>query len=501
MSVLSEVNQLSPSTVEVRYGDCRLLPAPLIDFNVEPQFNDAGVRQSNTTRLVLNGTILILPSGSYEQMYVKQEELRTAFSVDNLDFVILAADGNKTLPEGTVICSGIQPRVKSLNIEPDVHVTRFDYTIELEDSIAASGVSGVTSSFNNQWSFREDQDTCTLLVTHNVSAEGVEGEPDAFDNAIRAVKAELGIDKLPIQLPCFTEPNASGGFFFTHPSNPDGGPIFEVSVQREETADISNGSYSVTEVFRIVSGVPFYFTSRNDSFSTGSDGVSTVTIDGTVQGLGRTLVANEPIGAQGFERASSGFINHVRPQIQWDASGIYSKYKLNNTGSGLILNNPQATSISQNRCRGEITFSFTFTDDRSANVPSGIISLTTDVQRSDAIRLFASHPIPFRRLGNLLQDIQTTVPGTITINAQAKAENTGDPIADVNRAIVAIQNEINRLRMIHANTNSFQTLRISSLQNQSSDVDLTANVNVAYEFTVDLAAVQSADSDISLPTW
>lgn len=501
MSVLSEVNQLSPSTVIVKYGDCRLLPAPLIDFTIEPQFNDAGERQSNTTRLVLTGSILILPSGSYEQMYVKQEQLRSAFSVDELDFVILAADGNKTLPEGTVICSGIKPRVKSLNIKADIQVTRFDYTIELEDSAPASGVSGVTSSFSNQWSFREDQDTCTLLVTHQVSAEGVDGESDAFDQAIRAVQAELGIDKLPIQIPYFTEPNASGGFFFTHPSNPAGGPIFEVSVQREETADVANGSYSVTEVFRVVSGVPFYFTSKNESFSTDSNGVSTVTVEGTVQGLGRTLTANEPLGSVGFERASSGFINHVRPQIQWDASGIYTKYKLNDTGSGLILNHPQAISISQNRCRGEISFSFTFTDDRSVNVPSGIVSITTSVSRSDAIRLYASHPIPFRRLGNLLQDIATTVPGTVTITANSQAENTGDPIADVNRAIAATQDEINRLRKIHANPTDFQTLRITSLNPQSSDVDLTSSVSITYEFTVDLAAVQSADADISLPTW
>ena len=501
MSVLSEVNQLSPSTVIVQYGRAQITPAPLVDFTVEPQFDDTGVRQSETTRIVLTGSILILPSGSYEQMYVKQEELRTTFAEDNLDFTIVAADGNSTLPEGTVICSGLTPKVKSVNIAPDIHVTRFDYTIELEDSVAASGVSGVTSSFNNQWTFREDAESCTLLVTHQVSAEGVGGEVDAFENALTAVKAALGIDKLPIQLPCFAQPNASGGFGITHPSNPAGGPVFEFSVQREEVADVANGSYSATEVFRIVSGVPFFFTEKSSSYSQDANGISTVTVQGTVQGLGRTLNPGDPEGSTGFSRASSGFINQVRPQLKWDASGIYVKYKENNVGSGLILDNPQSISIAENKCRGEITFSFGFTDDRSANVPSGIISLTTSVSRTDAIRLFASHAIPFRRLGNLLQDIDTTVPGQVTITAQAQSENTGSPGTDVNNAILAIQNEINRLRHIHANPNDFQTLRVSSISQDSSDVDLDANVTVVYEFTVDLAAVQSANADIVLPTW
>lgn len=228
MSVISQVPNPPLSAVEVFYGDCKLVPGPLVDFTVEPEFNDAGVRIRNKTRLSLDGTVLITPSGSYEQMYTKQEQLRAAFAVDNLDFTIRAGAGNKTLPSGSVICSGLTPRVVSLNIEPDIQVTRFDYTIELEDFAIVSGVSGITSSLSDQWTFRENGDACVVEVTHTVDATGPDDAPDKFDQALRSVKARLGIDKLPLSLPCFVQPNASGLFNITHPSVANGGPVFEV---------------------------------------------------------------------------------------------------------------------------------------------------------------------------------------------------------------------------------------------------------------------------------
>lgn len=490
-------NEPTP-TVVVSYNGVDITPAPLFTYNTESTFADDGTRQSTRTRITLDGTILILPSGSYEQMYQKQEDLRNVFSTDYADFVIRAGAANKTLASGTIIASGLRPKVNSVNIEPDVHVTRFDYTVELEDVTSVSGVSGTVQSFSNQWSFKENQSSCTLDVTHTVSAEGLDSEPDAFQNALVKVKANLGIDKLPLDLPYFTQPNASGSFGFIHPSNPNGGPIFEISVSREESADVANGSYSVTEVFTIVSGVPFYFTERNSSYSESQDGISTVTLQGKVQGLGRTLSIGYPDGGVGFERALSGFVNYVRPQLPWDASGVYTRYKTH--PSGLNLNNPTSFSTTENKCLGTIDFSITYSDDRKLNLPSGISSLTSSVSRVDGIRVYASHPIPFRRLGPLLQDIRTTTEGTISITCQAIAENSGDSQSDTNRAIAAIQDELNRLRKVHANTANFITLRVGNVQQDTSDHELTAQATVQYIFTLDLADVISPNTDITLRT-
>jgi len=502
MSVLSEIPNPPLAAVEVYYNGCKLTPAPVIDWTVEPQFDDSGVRTSDINKLTLTGTVLVTPSGSYEQMYIKQEELRTAFSVDEKDFVILAGPANKTLAEGTVICSGLKPKVTNLTIPADTQFQRIDYTVELEDQVTVSGVSGVTSSLSDQWSFAEDPNTCTVNITHAVSAEGLDGETDKFDQALRAVKARLGIDKLPLTLPCFVEPNASGTWGFLHPTNPgpSGGPIFEVSVQREEVADVANGTYSATEIFTIVSGVPFYFTQRTEAFEEDSAGVANVTLAGTVQGLGRTLSAGEPEGGPGFARACSGFINQVRPQLKWDASGVYEKYKEGSSGSGLALYNPTSYSLTQNKCRGTVDFSITFTDDPTANLPSGITSRTCSVSVVDGLRLNVSHSIPFRRLGNIVQDMKTTTEGSISIQCQVQAKNTGNATSDTNRAIEFVQDEINRLKDKNANPADYVDIRITNLNQQFSDTDLTSNVTLDMAFVVDLASVPDINSDISLRT-
>jgi|SRR6185436_3109867 len=501
--LISIVSRPPQSAVEVFYNGAKIVPAPLIEWAVESQFRNDGSRVDNINRLTLTGTTLIVPSGSYEQMYVKQQALRDTFSVDYKDLVILAGPGNRTLPFGAIISSGLRPRVNSINIAPDVQVTRFDWTVELQDLIAASGVSGVTSSLSNQWSFREDQDSCTLKVTHQVSAEGVEGESDKFYQAMAAVKPLLGIDKLPIDIPYFAQPNFSGLFGMTHPSNPAGGPVFEVSVQREEVADIANGSYSVTEQFTIVSGVPFYFTSKTESFEEDQNGIAQVTIAGTVQGLGRTLTPLDAEGGVGYFRAASGFANYVRPQLPWTASGIYGRFKIGSGGaggSGLALNNPTAFSISQNKCHGSIDFSITYTDNPAAYLPSGIASRTCNVNVVEGTRIQASHAIPFRRLGSIIQDIKTTTDGSISIQCQAIAKNTGNTNNDTNLAIQFVQSELNRLKAIYANPANYITIRIVGLNQQNNDIDRSCNATLELAFTVDLATVQTLGSTITLRT-
>lgn len=501
--LISIISQPPQSAVEVFYNGQKIVPAPLIDWAVESQFKNDGTRVYNINRLTLTGTTLIVPSGSYEQMYLKQQALRDTFATDYQDFVILAGPGNRTLPVGAVISSGLRPRINSLNIAPDTQVQRFDWTVELQDLVASSGVSGVTSSLSNQWSFREDQDTCTLRVTHQVNAEGPENEPDKFYQAMAAVKPLLGIDKLPIDIPYFAQPNFSGLFGMTHPSNADGGPVFEVSVEREEVADVANGSYSVTEQFTIVSGVPFYFTSRTESFEEDQNGIANVTIAGSVQGLGRTLTPLDDEGGVGYYRAASGFTNYVRPQLPWLASGVYVRFKSGSGGaggSGLALNNPTSFSISQNKCRGAIDFSISYTDNPTANLPSGIASKSSSVNIVEGTRIQVSHAIPFRRLGSIIQDIRTTTDGTISIQCQAIAKNTGNSTNDTNAAIAFVQDELNRLKNAYANVANFVTLRITGLNQQTSDVDRSCSVTLEYGFTVDLAMVPAVGSTITLRT-
>ena len=499
MNTQSEIPNPPVSPVEVFYNGNKLTPAPLIDWVVESQFDPLGNRLANTNRLTLTGSILITPSGSYERMFQKQTDLRNAFSIDRGNFLILAGPGNKTLANGTIISSGLRPKINTVNVAADPQFMRINYTVEMEDVVNVSGVSGVTSSLTDQWSFQEQEDTCTVQITHQVSAEGINGQSDKFDQAFRAVRARLGIDKLSLQIPYFVQPNASGLFNLVHPSLV-GANILEVSVQRSEVADVLNGTYSATEIFSMVSGAPFYFSQRTSSFQESDRGIATVTLGGTVQGLGRTLSPNQPDGGLGFARAVSGFINNVKPQLPLDASGVYTRYKVGSYGSGLAVINPTSYSINENKCRGTVEFSITYTDDPVASLSSGIVSTTSSVSTVEGLRLYASHAIPFRRLGNILQDIKTTTEGTISLQCQATAKNTGNGINDTNRAILFVQNEINRLKSLYANPANFISLRISNFNQQFSQIDLTSSATLEFIFTTDLANVPDINSNISMRT-
>jgi hypothetical protein len=289
-------------------------------------------------------------------------------------------------------------------------------------------------------------------------------------------------------------------FGITHPSNAHiGDSIFEVSVQRDEQADVANGTYSVTEVFTIVSGAPFWFSARTEAFEENENGIATITINGTIQGLGRTL--SPSFGAEGglgFDRACSGFVNHVKPQLPFDASGIYVKYKPDATPSGLQTSNPTTFSITQSKCRGTVDFSIAYSDNPALNLPSGIVSRTCAINTVEPVRVQVSHPIPFRRLGPIIQDIKTPTEGTMSIQCQAQATNTGNSLNDTNRVIDFIEDELNRLKGTHANPANFDTIRVTGLQQNFSDVDLTCSATLDLAFTLDLAQTPTVTGDITL---
>jgi hypothetical protein len=208
-------------------------------------------------------------------------------------------------------------------------------------------------------------------------------------------------------------------------------------------------------------------------------------------------------GGVGYFRAASGFANYVRPQLPWTASGVYLRFKSGSGGaggSGLALNNPTSFSISQNKCRGAIDFSITYTDNPAAYLPSGIASRSANVNIVEATRVQVSHSIPFRRLGSIIQDIKTPADGSISIQCQAVAKNTGNSTSDTNLAIAFVQDEINRLKDVYANSANYVTLRITGLNQQTSDIERSCNVTLEYGFTVDLATVQAIGSTITLRT-
>lgn len=486
-NLISSVSPFGSPEWELYYGGQRLYPAPLVTFSRGYTRNAVDVALSYQDSWVLRGVYLNAPSGCFQDVVTGMESLKSIFSQDRLELVIKAGAASRSLPSGTTIVSGIYPYIESISIpERTDQFYRFDYEVTLTNKIAASGASGVIQSSDDSWSYEENQDYYSVTVNHTINAVGINTAPsgaasNAVSNAKAFVTSRTGIANAPSGFPIYVEPGAVSGV---------SGTFYELQRTRRESVNLEQGSYDISETFVIGSGTRPFSDTRTFTYDKDANGISTVNVQGTVQGFKRTDGTNTLVN--GFTNAQSGFLNHVRPYITNDASGVYSYWG----GSGILgIYSPTSTSISENRYLGTIAYSYTFTDDPAKVLPSGIVEQSLSVQRNDAIRVFVTHAIPFRRLGDILQDLATPTLGTITINATARSENTGDIISDVNRAISHVQNLINQNR---PNPNEFITLRLTSLNQDNSKLQLTASATATYEFTVDLATVNTSNSDIIL---
>jgi len=474
---------------EVLYGGQKLYPAPLIDFSRSINRNENKTALSQEDTYTLHGCYIESPSGSYKDIVVGMASLKSIFSSDYLELVIQAGAGNTQLPSGTMIVSGVYPYLDSIGIPQDTDQFRkFDYEVTLKARTAYAGTSGVVQSSSDTWNWQEDTENATTKVSHSVSAVGINtavsgGSSNALSNARAFVISRLGAANRPSGLPLYVVPGDVNGV---------SGVLYEFQRTRTEQIDIENATYQVDEQFVFVSGTVPYSDARTYSYDRDSEAVVSITVAGTIQGYPRSDGTNLRYAA--FYNAQSGFLNSIRPNINADASGVYTSYG----ASGMLaVGMPTQISFSENRFNGTLTYSYQFTDSPKQNLPSGIIEQSVNVQRKDAIRLMVSHIIPQRRLGNILQDINTPTVGTLTVDANAKAVNTGDMAADVNRAIARVQDLINQNR---PNINDFITLRITDFTQTYDNYLLTAQASVVYEFTVDLMTVPDPSSDIILQT-
>lgn len=486
-NLISSVSPFGSPEWELYYGGQRLYPAPLITFGRSYTRNAVDETLSYEDSYSLRGVYLNAPSGCYSDVIQGIENLKSIFSQDRLELVIKAGSASRVLPSGTLIVSGVYPYIASISIpERTDSFYRFDYEVSLVNKVAVSGVSGVIQSSTDNWSYQENSDNATVSVTHSVSAVGVNTSSsglasNALVNAKLFVNSRLGIANAPSGFPIYVEPGSVSGI---------AGTLYELQRTRSEAVSVEQGSYDVSETFVYASGTNPFSDTRTYTYDKDANGVVNIAVQGTVQGYRRTDgTSTQP---NGFYNAQSGFQYHIKSLIGTDASGVYAYWG----GSGTLgIYSPTSTSISENRYLGTVGYSYSFTDDPARVLPSGIAEQSLTVQRTDAVRTYVAHEIPFRRLGSVLQDLATPTPGTITISASARAENTGDTVADVNRAISHVQNLVNQNR---PNPNEFVTLRLTNVSQDNSKLQLSASANISYEFTVDLATVNSSSSDIIL---
>ena len=486
----SSLPGLHPSFIEVSYGGTVLTPSPLIAHSVQIERDDADNREVIRTTRTLTGSILT--SGlSYHFVRQKQRELEDTFAADNLEFAVTATANHPCLLAGTPIESGVFPLVQSIDIREDIQVNRLDYTIVLEDATAPSGVSGLVTNLSNTWQYSENDSECLVDITHSVSAEGintsVSGAPsNALDNARSRVTQLLGLHAAPSGFPAYVQPGSGSDVRF-----------YEITTSREETVSVEDGTYAVTENFKLVSGILPFVDERTAQFQLDENQVATITLQGTVRGMGRTndgaaAGPSRSSGGTGFVNALSGFNNLVRPDWTSDALQVYDRY----AGSGvLVIGRPQSVSISQTPCQGTIGYSVTYTDDPTENLPSGIQDLSCTVQRNDPVVSNAIISVPFNALGPVFQRLCTTQEGSYAIQCNVIALNTGAEIVDTNRAIEVAEQEMIRLQ---PNPADYVALKLTG-RNQTVDrINRSINVTYTWTFSQSVDTVPSDTGPISL---
>ncbi len=481
---------LNPTHLIVSYGGSVLIPSPLIAHSVQIERDDAGERELIRTTRTITGQILTSGIG-YHFVRQKQRELEAAFAVDRLEFTIVAAPDHPQLLAGTPIESGVFPRVASIDIKEDVQFNRLDYTIVLEDEAAPSGVSGLVQNLTNSWSYTENDDEVLVDISHSVSAQGlntaISGQPsNATSNAVARVRQLLGLVHAPSGFPFYVQPASGSNVRF-----------YELTTSREESINTEDATYSVSENFKLVSGVLPFRDERTSQWQRDADGVTTVSLQGTVRGFGRTNDGSDEgssrsSGGTGFINALSGFNNLVRPQWVNDAILVYGRY----TGSGsLAVTNPQSISVTQNPGNASIAYSVTFTDDPSENLPSGISDLSCTVQRTDPVVANAIIPVPFRALGPVFQRLCTTTEGTYTIQCNVTAIDTGNEIVNTNRALEVAEFEMIRLQPEPAD---YTALRLTGRQQTIDRINRSVQISFTWTFAMDISTVPGDEAPISL---
>lgn len=481
---------INPQHLVVSYGGSILVPSPLIAHSVQIDRSENGDRELIRTTRTLTGQILTSGIG-YHFVRQKQRELEDAFSIDGLEFRIVAGNSHPTLVPGTPIESGIYPNVTSIDIREDTQFNRLDYTIVLEDENAPSGVSGLVQNLSNNWTYSENDNEVLIDITHSVSAQGlntsVSGQAsNALSNAVQRVRQLLGLSSAPSGFPYYAQPTSGSNVRF-----------YEVTSTREESINTEDATYSVTENFKLVSGLLPFRDERTSQWQRDANGVTTVSLQGTVRGFGRTNDGSDEgnsrsSGGTGFINALSGFNSLVRPQWINDALLIYGRY----TGSGtLAVNNPQSTSVTQNPGNASIAYSVTYTDDPAENLPSGIQELTCSVQRTDPVVSNAIIAVPFRALGPVFQRLCTTTEGTYTIQCNVTAINTGSEIVDTNRALEVAEYQMIRLQ---PNAADYTALRLTNRQLTTDRINRAIQVSYTWTFAQDIATVPGDTSPISL---
>ncbi len=443
-----------PTVTKMFYGPYEFVPVPLIGWNTTLiKVNDESLFLETT--LELTGTLCDFAgeSGQFRNLFDKKDELQAAVTASGQELTI---DHN-----GIPVLSGVFPTLDSLTFDEGTWTTQITYSLTFVFNEEIEGKPAIRN-FSETWGFTENEDRRSVEVQHDISAEGANTAPsganNAFANARSFVLGKTGYGNVPSTHPVFVQ--ASGAL-------PSGLDIVAYEGLRQENIDVSQASFSVVEQFILSSG---NFThDQNAQFSTDSNGITSVSIDGNIRGLGRGDIC--------FLNALSAWNINVEPTLPGKAVQVYSRF----AGSGtLFTSRPKSLSISENEFFGTISYNREYDDDPSSDLPSNIQDASVAVTNTEPVEIHATIPICNRSQGAIVQNVGTTSPGTWTVNGSVTAK-AGE---DISVATAFAQTLINDNLPTSAKAgHTFQTIILTSKSITKDELRRQVNFNLQWQYT------------------
>jgi len=439
------------------YGAYSFIPVPLMQIAIDNHKTQDGTRLGQTFRVILNGSVTPLPTGTagYINVDAMQDSLISALGTDGKRFYITC--------EGSDILD-VYPRVNSINFEPtsDNWVNRANYTVELEfdhnttvgtppyikdasedwelefaqdRAYFTSELSDVTTQYANNY-YNRDTSPYVLRMTHNLSAVGkshysTTGVSDSIGTLDRAgweeaqayVLGRLGSDNTFLQASGVVNLNVDDFQYYDH--------------FRNQNVSELGGSFSVTESWIVInpsgSGVPGNVLEdfTTDVRKSKSSDLTTVTINGSIEGLSTvsygtgTAPTGFNVSESKYAAAQSGWNiiqNRVLPRAQLVSQALSTRVLNSGVRTTLLAHNPT---------QGVITYSYEY-DDRPTNCISGALFENITVVDNNPTDVFASLTVLGRAAGPVLQSIGTVTSATRDVSIEAiMTLSTGCTVANL----------------------------------------------------------------------
>ncbi len=369
-------------------------PFPRYSISSESNFTESGDFLSTRHSITVTGTLTI-PTWATANITTKgqrqsviQKEINKALSArtssGNDDKATLTIEaygglGNQIVFTNARLLSAEIP--EQSDESAGVQNQEYTFSFEAYDDAGAGIVSG-----SETWDVSKDDSVIvdsdsgqeyTYSISHTVEATGIgTGGTTAYDNARTWVLARAGT-------------SGSGD-----PSADVGATGGTYNHLQSVNSDVQGGSYSKTDNWVRAGGS--YSSEIDISTDSGEDGITSITVSGTVQGLDSS-------------GASSRLTNAKTGRTYWEGQAFTLASAAYNVAGGALQSTIVSSSQGESRSGGSATFSRSFNDIVVTIV--GAIAETVDITYDNSDqnnKVMAIIQVMNRANGPIFQDMQTT---------------------------------------------------------------------------------------------